>query len=421
MACSSYVFSSSEYNSNNERNVNANGNANNNNKNNVRGCVPVRELFMLPRLVDQYTYKDILEAYLDCTKRKRNTYTAIAFSVNFESKLRKLLDEINSNTYQIGPSRGFVVTFPKPREVWAAQFRDRIVHHLVCRDLAPFYHSRFINTNCACIEGRGTLYATEYLTKFCRQATENWSKTAWALQFDIHNFFVSINRSVLWEILVKDIGETSLTSRLLKQIIFNNPTQGCIVKPGTNFSLVPKHKSLWFAPKDCGLPIGDLTSQLCASGVYLDGLDKFVKHTLKCKWYVRYVDDGVLLAHDKTQLQEWLGQIEEWLKTRRKIMLSPSKTTIKPLSGGINFAGAYILPFRTYPRKMTISRAIQAAKALHKAPFDKHLLASINSYIGMMRHANAFKLRAKLCRIAQVPYILEYNRDYTKVYNIVSI
>ena len=376
---------------------------------------------MSPRLVDSYTYSDILEAYLECSRRKRNTITAISFGVRFEEKLDKLLNEINSNTYQIGPSRGFVVYYPKVREVWAAQFRDRIVHHLVCRDLAPFYLSRFINTNCACIKGRGTLYASEYLNKFCRQATENWNKPAWALQFDIKNFFVSINRNILWEILAKDIGETSLTSRLLKQIIYHNPTNNCIVKPGTDFSVVPKHKSLWNAPKDCGLPIGDLTSQLCASGVYLDGLDKFIKHVLKCRWYVRYVDDGVLLSHDRIQLIEWRDRIDEWLNVNRRLSLSPSKTKIKPASAGINFVGSYILPFRVYPRQMTTDRALDAARNLHKNPFENTCLAAVNSYLGMMRNNNSFKLRSKICHIAQIPFILEHDKNYTKTYRVFNI
>ena len=145
-----------------------------------------------PRLVDQYTFRDIYNAYLDCRAHKRNTCAAREFELNSFDNLRILLDEINTGTYEIGPSRGFVVTYPKPREVWAASFRDRIVHHLVCSDVMPFFKSRIIPQNCACIQGRGTLYAATYVERYCRSITENWQKNAYYLQIDIQNFFVSI-------------------------------------------------------------------------------------------------------------------------------------------------------------------------------------------------------------------------------------
>ena len=303
---------------------------------------------------------DIILAYLDCRRRKRNKRSAIAFETNFERNLEELLEEVNSGTYCIGPSQVFVVTYPKPREVWAAGFRDRIIHHLVYRDVAPWYESRFIEDTFSCIKSRGTQAAALRLEQFCRSATENWHKEAWCLQVDIANFFVSINRSILWEIMAQDMGEDSLTSRLTKQILFHDPTQNPYVRTPQLLHLVPRHKSLWHCKAGCGLPIGNLTSQF-KSNVYLDALDKFVKHTLKVRWYVRYVDDAALISRDREQLYEWRDAIDEWLWRERGLRLHPNKVTVKPADSGINFVGTIVLPFRSYQRRMTIHSASQAA------------------------------------------------------------
>ena len=370
---------------------------------------------MRPRLVDQYTYPDILEAYMDCRRRKRNSIPCFKYDISFEHNLIELLDQINNGTYTIGSSRVFVVTWPKAREVWAALFRDRIVHHLVCRDIAPFYVSRFIHTNCACIEGRGTLYAVNWLEKYCRSITENWHKEAFALQFDIKNFFVSVDRELLWSILAKDIGETSLTSRLLKQIIFHDITENAIVKRGTNFNLVPRHKSLWYAPKGKGLPIGDLPSQLCASGVYLDGLDKFCKHVLKIKRYVRYVDDGVALFKTRDEAEHCKEEINRWLKENRLLELALSKTKIFPVSQGINFVGTIILPFRRYVRNMSVGSSRKAVQKLRANPLDRHAFDGVNSYLGLMQHSNTFKLRKRICT-AVANSSLNCDKKYNKIF-----
>lgn len=369
-------------------------------------------------LHNQYTYHDILEAYLDCRQYKRSTHSATEFEMCFEQNLLELLEEINTCTYRISPSRGFVVIWPKIREVWAAQFRDRIVHHLIYRDIAPYFIARTINTNCACIKGRGTLLASQYLEKFLRSATENWSKKAWVLQLDIKNFFVSISKDILWNIMKAHIGEESLTAKLMKMVIYNNPTHRAIVKQGTDFSIVPHHKSLWNTDNAHGMPIGDLTSQLCASGIYLDGLDKFVKHVLKCRYYVRYVDDAVLVSKDRSKLEFWKDCIIDWLYKERALTVSPTKTIIKPANAGINFVGRIVLPFRSYPRNMTVHRAKRAAKALKAEPLDADCISSVNSYLGLIRHSNSYNLRKQICEMCTIPTFIGCDSDYTKVFHL---
>lgn len=371
------------------------------------------------RLVDSYTYQDILRAYLDCRRRKRGTRSSVAFEVDFERNLLELLEEVNSGVYQIDRTRVFAIHRPKPREIWAAKFRDRIVHHLIYNDIGAWYEARFIEDTFSCIKSRGTSAASKRLAKFCRQSTENWNKPVWALKMDISNFFVSIDRALLWQIVRQDVGESTLTARLLKQTIFHDPTINPIIKPGTDFSRVPKHKSLWHCPKGKGLPIGNLTSQFL-SNVYLDGLDKYAKHVLKIRWYVRYVDDIVCLSHNREQLEDWSKACGEWLKKERLLSLHPKKISITPADNGIEFVGRRILPFRVYTRRLAVGSALNALKRLRKNPLDKHAFDSVQAYLGLMRQESSYNLRKYICSASLMPLCIACDEpNYTKLIKLI--
>lgn len=371
------------------------------------------------RLVDSYTYQDILNAYFDCRRRKRTTAAATLFEQNFEIELDNLLNEINNGTYQISRSRVFTVTWPKPREIWAAQFRDRIVHHLVCRDVTPYCIERFIPDTFACIKNRGTIAAANRVGHFFRSITHNWQDDAYTLQIDIRNFFVSINRKILWQKLSRIIGEGSLTARLWKQIIFNDPTVNPIIKKGTDFSIIPKHKSLWYAPKDCGLPIGNLTSQFLAN-LYLDDFDKFVKHQLKVHFYARYVDDAIFFSKSREQLEDIKIQVNYFLQHDTQLSLHPDKVIIRPTRDGVTFVGHVIRPYRTYLRELTWSSALKCARLLQKDPFNTDAFDSLNSYLGMTLHTQSYKRRKELCEMVCIPDILDTDLAYSKIYYLID-
>jgi hypothetical protein len=148
---------------------------------------------------NSHLFQLLVQAYLDCRRTKRNSASALAFEANAERNLFDLHDELVSGEYQPGRSICFVITHPKPREVWAAEFRDRIAHHLLYNEIAPGFHRRFVADSCACIPGRGTLYAAKRLEGQVRSYTQNWSRPAHYLKCDLANFFVSIDKSVLLE------------------------------------------------------------------------------------------------------------------------------------------------------------------------------------------------------------------------------
>lgn len=154
-----------------------------------------------------YSLEKLVLAYYDCRENKRTSASALRFEQNLERNLIELHEELESGTYRPGPSICFAISRPRPREVWAAQFRDRIVHHLVYNQIADRFHRRFIADSCACIPGRGTLYGATRLEAMVRSQTQNWSRKGYYLKVDLANFFVSIDKRVLWPLLVdREIG-----------------------------------------------------------------------------------------------------------------------------------------------------------------------------------------------------------------------
>lgn len=330
-----------------------------------------------------FSFAALVQAYYDCRQHKRNTKSALAFEVRLEHNLGALFDELVSGTYRPGQSICFVVTHPKPREVWAADFRDRVAHHFLYNAIAPRFLSGFIADSCACIPGRGTLYATERLEAKIRSATENWSKPVHYIKMDLANFFVSIDKRVLWEQLQAKITEPNWLW-LAGVILWHDPRENYELRGRADLlALVPPHKRLTNQQVHLGLPIGNLSSQFFAN-VYLNALDQHVKHRLRCKHYIRYVDDFVLLHEDARQLTAWHRDIEAWLPANLGVQLNPMKTIRQPVDRGVDFVGQVIQPHRRTIRRRSLRNAIQRIRT----GADDGLFETINSYYGLLTQAS---------------------------------
>ena len=330
---------------------------------------------------DPYLFENLVQAYLDCRRTKRTSDSAQAFESMAEHNLYQLYEELKEGTYQPGRSICFVITHPKPREVWAARFRDRIVHHLLYNHIAPRFHASFVADSCACIPGRGTLYAARRLEHQVRSQTQNWSRPAHYLKCDLANFFVSIDKEVIRSQLTRKVTE-SWWMALANVILMHDPRQDVEVR-GTRqeLALVPPHKSLFNAPDGHGLPIGNLSSQFFAN-VLLDDLDQFAKHQLRAPHYIRYVDDFVLL-HESPQ---WLNQARERIEGKLAdlhLQLNPRKTILQPVARGIDFVGQVIRPWRRVTRRRSLNVALDRLADMPAA--DLH--QSGNSYFGLLRQA----------------------------------
>lgn len=357
---------------------------------------------MLPKnCFDDLSFHEVVEAYFQCRRTKRKTIHSIDFEFHLEKNLYQLYLDLIGNNYVIGPSIAFVVNQPKVREIWAATFRDRIVHHIIYNRLAPRFYPTFIRNSFACIPGRGVLDGSNRLHAGMRSISNNWKKTCYYLQGDIRNFFVSIDKNILFDLLKKKIKEVWLLE-LTEQVLYHDPKVGCILKSSPEaFARVPRHKSLWCIESHRGLPIGNLTSQFFAN-VYLNELDQFVKHKLHAKYYYRYVDDWVILDEDSRKLNRMFNEISAFAKDKLNMEVHPFKKRIAPFYQGIDFIGFVHKPFYRGIRKRTSQKMLSLVHLWKQNPdgLSEELLIklrdSLNSYFGVCRWATTYGLRKKI-------------------------
>jgi len=360
--------------------------------------------------VSLFSYENLYRHYLACRKTKRNTYNALRFEVSQERELLDLQASLIDRTYQPKPSVCFITKRPKLREIFAADFRDRVVHHVVVDYLESIWEPVFIYDSYACRRGKGVHGGVKRLQKYIRQVTYNGQRRAWYLQLDIRNYFMRIDKSILWEKLAPKIKDKEMLW-LTKLLVFHDCTVDFIFRGDVReLKKVPVHKSLLTAPASKGLPIGNLNSQFFAN-VYLNALDQFVKHQLKCQYYLRYCDDFVLLADNPEQLKQWKMQIEVFLEKELLLQLNPTRERLRPVSDGIDFLGYivrrdYLLVRRRVINHLSLKLKIfeedlvKVDEGVNYFHFDEEYLnklhATLSSYLGHFKLANTFKLWKKI-------------------------
>ena len=293
---------------------------------------------------------DLFEAYADCRTNKRNTMNALSFELDYEHELIALWEAINTGTYTPGRSIAFIVDQPVKREIFAADFRDRVVHHLLINKLNPLFERTFIYDSYACRKGRGTHFGIGRIDRFIRQCSQNYSKDCYVLRLDIQGFFMAIDKRILWsklrDLIINQYQQPDKDRilRLCHKILSNNPTKNCFIKGSRhNWRDLPPDKSLFHSAPGCGLPIGNLTSQIFAN-VYLNALDHFVKHDLGMRYYGRYVDDFVLVHPDHEYLKALIPRIADFLQSTLKLTLHPRKVYLQHYRKGVHFLGMIIKP-----------------------------------------------------------------------------
>ena len=284
------------------------------------------------------TLGDLFEAYADCRINKRNTMNALSFELDYESELFALHSEINNKIYRPGRSIAFIVDKPVKREIFAADFRDRVVHHLIINKLNPLFEKEFIYDSYACREGRGSHFGIQRLNRFIRQCSLNYTTDCYVLKLDIQGFFMAIDKRILWTNLREFIknkyhkADKSLLLMLCHKILVNSPTKNCFIKGGRkNWADLPPNKSLFHSAPLCGLPIGNLTSQIFAN-LYLNVFVHYIKHELGMRYYGRYTDDFVLVHKDREHLASLVPRIRDFLKSELGLTLHPRKIYLQHYS-----------------------------------------------------------------------------------------
>lgn len=364
-------------------------------------------------MTEIYTYKKLYIAYLDCRKSKRNSPSALQFEAGLEKNLQVLLDELRSGRYEPGESICFVVREPMPREIFAAGFRDRIVHHLLVNELLPAGERAFIHDSYACRKGKGTHRAVKRLRKFIKIG-QSGTKELYYVQLDISGFFMSINKTILiWlaDALIDKQKKSALWKEEVKllagKIIRHDPSKNFrINSPAEFFKLIPGRKSLFRQPPGKGLPIGNYTSQFFAN-LYLNELDQFIKRSLKCRHYIRYVDDFILLSPSRQQLKDWMKEIDNFTRLCLDLKINGRKIRMQNVKKGLDFLGYFIKPDYALARKSVV---VRFKKKIHDKKADEindlSFKAMISSYFGHFKHADCRTLAKKYKGLSRCEFVI---------------
>ncbi len=382
---------------------------------------------------------DIFRAYYDARRNKRNTRQQVAFEMDLEHNLVELYEQIRDRKYEPSPGVCFIVNRPVKREIFASQFRDRVVHHLLFNYLAPLFEARMIHDSYSCRKGKGTSEGINRIEHHIRSCTRNYTCNAYILELDLKGYFMSINKQRLYEIICRTLAacrdspspdgtlwreklDMELADFLLRKIIFRDPIADCEIRGSeSDWFGLPPSKSLRQAPSGVGLPIGDLTSQLF-SNIYLGQLDEYAKRVLHCKHYGRYVDDFYIVHESRNHLKELVPRIRQFLREKLELELHPNKIRLQHYTRGVCFLGAYVKPFRSYPAKRTVALFHEAMSALEQecvqaVPDARRLaemLSVINSYCGHLSHFKAYRLLDKQFRRSPLKKYFRFTPGYRK-------
>ncbi|PIR97981.1 MAG: hypothetical protein COT89_01885 [Candidatus Colwellbacteria bacterium CG10_big_fil_rev_8_21_14_0_10_42_22] len=320
-----------------------------------------------------HTFEDIiglenlLEAWGEFVKGKRGKHDVQEFSLHLMDNIFKLHAELLHHTYRHGGYQAFNICDPKPRNIHKARVRDRLLHHAIHRKLYPFFDKIFIQDSYSCRVDKGTHKALNRFRNFAYKVSKNNTRACWVLKCDIRKFFANINHTTLMKILQKYIRDKDIIW-LLEEVI----------------------ESFSVGRIDVGLPLGNLTSQLFVN-VYMNEFDQFAKHRLKARYYIRYADDFVLLSENKELLRKQINLIGIFLKEKLSLELHPHKVSIKSLASGIDFLGWVHFSDHRVLRTQTKRRVIRRVRA-HPTP------ETFNSYLGLLRHGNTYKIRLGIQR-----------------------
>ena len=350
-------------------------------------------------------------SYLQARKNKRNTYNQLRFEMYQEDGLMQLAEAIYERRYIPKPCIAFIINKPVMREIFAADFTDRIVHHLLYRCLYPIIDRKLINDTYSCRVGKGTLYGINRVSKFIRSCSNNYSKETWVLKLDIQAYFMNMQHQIIYDkvlnmLPVKKQNYLGISEKtilyLLEQTIFNPIKENCCIKGNHNdWNGLPPSKSLFHYPNNMGLPIGNLTSQIFGN-IYMNDFDHYVKKDLGIKYYGRYVDDMVFVHNDKKHLQSLIPKLSDFLLSTLHLTIHPNKIVLVNANEGIQFLGQIIKPYRNYVSNRTKNNFYQAIQQINKImkvvpEFSWQQLCDIrtvlNSYLGILQHANTFNLR----------------------------
>lgn len=390
--------------------LDGNNNDLHNNNGRVRGIAQDTSVFgHLPCTMKTYrnlfgklcSLENLELAFKKARKRKTLKPYVIKFEAKLSENLAMLHKELISKNYHPKLLNTFILRDPKTRKISVSDFRDRVVHHAICNILEPVFEPRFIYDSYANRKGKGVLAALRRFDEFKRKISLNGCRVkgvndanvvrGFALKADIKHYFENVDHEKLISVIGRTIRDKDVLELILK--VLRNHV--CKVRGK-------------------GMPLGNLTSQFFAN-IYLDELDQFVKHTLKARFYIRYVDDFVILHNSAKQLAEWKLAVDELLQRELLLALHPQKSRIMPFGRGVDFLGFRCFYHFRLLRKENVRKVLRRldnfATLLKEGKAEPAaVLESLRGWNAYATHASTYKLRralmGKVVALIQKPSVI---------------
>jgi len=330
--------------------------------------------FFLPKTIrnvwsKHFTFDKFIEAHERARKGKCFKKEILDFELNLETNISNMMKKIENGTYQFGKYREFIVYEPKKRLIKSLPYADRIVHQWYIEEFIKYYMlPRFIEHTYACLPNRGGHKAVDDLQRMMRIMKRNYDNY-YILKCDIAGYFYNINRDILYEILKKKIKDPKLI-KFTKKIIFDDNCKK-------------------------GIPIGNYTSQFFAN-IYLNELDQYVKNDLRVKYYLRYMDDFIILCRTKEDAKKYFSLLKKFVKEKLDLEFN-NKSKYYPSRLGVDFCG--YITYETHRKirkrsKRNIRKKIKKwNKDYENGTLDfEQMRTSWNSWLGHISHANCYNL-----------------------------
>jgi len=311
-------------------------------------------------LIEQIATTDNLySAYRKAMRGKRYTAGHLAFKQHLAANIGMLRDALLDGSYRPSEPRKFMVYEPKPRQISALPFGDRVVQHALCNIIEPIFERTFLPNSHACRTGRGTHTAVVAAQAHMRRGH------TWVLKMDFAKFFASVDRATLHAEIGRKVS-CRATLALISHIV---PTTGT------------------------GLPIGNLTSQLFAN-VYGHVWDRFITHKLKLSAWIRYMDDTVIFAHSR----EVLAVIQHGLKwfAGQTLKMTFSKWSIRKCIAGLPWLGYRVWPTHKLLLRASVVRAKEKLASYRTQGLTEQRARFIAAWRGHAQWANSFNLLNRL-------------------------
>ncbi|MFT7184468.1 MAG: RNA-directed DNA polymerase [Oceanicoccus sp.] len=296
---------------------------------------------------------NVWNAWFEFRKGKRMSMAMHEFQYNLEINLMELHQDLVNSTYKHGPYRHFIVCDNKRREISVSLVRDRVVHRLLYDYLVPIWDKTFIYDAWSCRRGKGLLAAIERTQKFLKAYPQ-----AYVWRADVQKFFDSVDQRVLFELLKRRVKDRT-AMLLIREVL----------------------KSHQSSREGVGMPIGNLTSQIF-SNIYLNELDRFVKHTLQPKAYLRYGDDFLLFEMDLEKLEDMKEAVTTFLANELKLTLHTKNNVLVKACHGLKFLGVELW---SSGRRLSKRNKVRIANRLN--------LKNVPSYHGVLAKHGSPKLK----------------------------